>query len=201
MCVPIRSVPISSRGFPIISAARPSLSAKRSLLSLSAMGSRSSKKPGRITPEKEAVDSPTSIHMVPQKDFAIGVCVVCGQPAVLKLHDVEIGPIGNCCLQQVLFSDIMLKYHWFSCPEKKVTKILVKFNPAEPRPIENTRQHCVINVEPCPAPRPVVCQSQMGIGSTRSPAVMLARGRPPGGQPAADPATLHFHAFFKSKIK
>ena len=33
------------------------------------------------------MDSPTSIHMVPQKDFTIGACVVCGQPAVLKWHD------------------------------------------------------------------------------------------------------------------
>jgi hypothetical protein len=151
--------------------AKPSLSVKRSLLTLSAVGSLSSKKPSRITLEKEAVDNPTSIHMVPQKDFAIGVCVVCGQPAILKWHDVAIGLIGDCCLQQVLFSDILLKYHWFSCLEKKVTKILVKFNPAEPRPIENTRRHCVINVEPCPAPRPVACQSPMRIGSTRSPGV------------------------------
>jgi hypothetical protein len=50
------------------------------------MGSLSSKKPSQITPEKEAVASPTSIHMVPQKDFAIGVCVVCGQPAVLNIQ-------------------------------------------------------------------------------------------------------------------
>lgn len=51
----------------------------------------------------------TTVRILRPKEMKPGCCAICGRPAILKWHDLEIGQLGDCCYGPAVLADRSLQ--------------------------------------------------------------------------------------------